>query len=302
MPRSARQNDYTVPACLTLLAIVVIYNFLSRLWSKHPAILILLTLLIIALAFLRYLHVLGLRQLAIERAKHLEELRRREAEERQRLRTKEDNKLAEMELSGLGSAVNMEALSPRGFEQACERLFRCMGYRTKLTVASADEGVDIEIWRDNQFAIIQCKHYFNRSVGNMIVRELIGTVIASGADSGYLLTSGYFTQPAQEVANRESYIYLWDQTRIIEITREIASIDFLDKSVILKHDPPESRAPQSRGDGASANLDDGTVPIAVGFGYVLRRLSVVYESFADRLDRISGPPYRTHRKPPRSDD
>lgn len=116
----------------------------------------------------------------------------------------------------------MRSLSPIAFEQSCAALFQQMGYRTSLTRASGDEGVDIIIQKGGRKDIVQCKHYFGRGVGNAEVRDMIGAKHDFGASNAYLLTSGFFTQPARDLEARNAGVHLWDQKQIIASANRLA--------------------------------------------------------------------------------
>jgi hypothetical protein len=122
----------------------------------------------------------------------------------------------------LTSATTMRSLSPVAFERSCAALFQQMGYRTSLTRTSGDGGVDIIIQKGGRRDIVQCKHYFNRGVGNNHVRDMTGAKHDFGAGNAYLLTSGFFTQPAIDLASRNAGIHLWDQKQIIATANRLA--------------------------------------------------------------------------------
>lgn len=79
------------------------------------------------------------------------------------------------------------ALSPRAFEIEVARIFQAIGYATALTARSGDKGIDIMMQRDGRDFIVQCKA--NNSLASAkVVRELYGTLTASGAHHAFLAT------------------------------------------------------------------------------------------------------------------
>ena len=116
---------------------------------------------------------------------------------------------------------HMARLSPTDFEVACAALFQSMGFNTSLTRTTGDDGVDIILSRNGRKDIVQCKHYFNRTVGNVEVRNLLGAKQDFEATEAYLLTSGSFSGPAWELARRNAGIHLWGQQHICQTAKKL---------------------------------------------------------------------------------
>jgi hypothetical protein len=92
------------------------------------------------------------------------------------------------------------ALSPRAFEIEVSRIFQAIGYATALTARSGDKGIDIMMQRDGRDFIVQCKA--NNSLASAkVVRELYGTLTASGAHHAFLATLRGCTSDAAAWAN-----------------------------------------------------------------------------------------------------
>lgn len=90
------------------------------------------------------------------------------------------------------------------FENLCQALLQKAGFDVETTKASGDGGIDL-IARNHQsfFSgkyIIQCKRYAG-SVGEPVVRDLYGVVMAERANKGILLTTGHFTVSAVRFAS-----------------------------------------------------------------------------------------------------
>ena len=79
------------------------------------------------------------------------------------------------------------ALSPRAFEIEVARMFQALGYDTALTGRAGDKGIDISMHRDGHVYIVQCKAT-NSLASAKTVRELYGTLTASGARHAFLAT------------------------------------------------------------------------------------------------------------------
>jgi restriction system protein len=90
----------------------------------------------------------------------------------------------------------LDAMTPTEFEAFIGELFRQMGYGVSITSASGDEGVDLFLEKEGRKAIVQCKRQ-KGSVGQPVVRDLVGTMVHNRADQGFIVTTGTFSLPAQ---------------------------------------------------------------------------------------------------------
>ena len=79
------------------------------------------------------------------------------------------------------------ALSPRAFELEVARLFQALGFDAAVTGRSGDKGIDIFMQREGRDYIVQCKAT-NSLASAKTMRELYGTLTASGAHHAYLAT------------------------------------------------------------------------------------------------------------------
>jgi restriction endonuclease Mrr len=123
---------------------------------------------------------------------------------------------AEAALSALGllnsrNATNVKSKSTDGlsgieFEKFITQLLRAMGFRTQITKASGDGGIDIVAMLDKPITggqyLFQCERFAPDSlVGAPIVREFYGAVSADRkASKGILITTSGFTIQAKEFA------------------------------------------------------------------------------------------------------
>src|SRR5690606_12645843 len=78
-----------------------------------------------------------------------------------------------------------------------------MGYRSELTKRSADGGIDIVAIKDEPISggtyLIQCKDW-SSPVGEPVLRDLYGLVVAEAANKGIIITTGSFTKSAEQFA------------------------------------------------------------------------------------------------------
>jgi len=122
---------------------------------------------------------------------------------------------------------NFEDLSPFEFEEFVARLFEKMGYKTQLTPKTGDKGIDIIAHRTEALGetriVVQCKHYPGGTVGEPVIRDLIGAWQSyQKADSAALVTSGRFSKGATELATRQR-IKLIDCSDVLQLQNQFSS-------------------------------------------------------------------------------
>jgi hypothetical protein len=106
----------------------------------------------------------------------------------------------------LATSDSLQELSGIAFEEFIKGLLQRMGFRTQMTKASGDGGVDIIAVLDKPFVggryLIQCKRYGRENlVGAPTVRDFFGAVNADrNAVKGILITTSGFTDQAKEFA------------------------------------------------------------------------------------------------------
>lgn len=111
-------------------------------------------------------------------------------------------------------------LSWRDFEHLVGEAFRQRGFAVTETAAGPDGGVDLELRRDGELHLVQCKRWRARQVGVEIVRELYGVMSARGAVGGYVVSSGTFSTEARRFAEGRN-IELWDGAKLKTVIRGV---------------------------------------------------------------------------------
>ena len=89
------------------------------------------------------------------------------------------------------------SLSGAAFERELATLYRRLGYRVESTPSSGDQGVDLVLRKDGKTTVVQCKGHQAR-VGPAVARELLGSMVDFGADSGILACTGGFTRGVKD--------------------------------------------------------------------------------------------------------
>ncbi len=111
-------------------------------------------------------------------------------------------------------------ISWRDFEHLVGEAFRQRGFVVAETPSGPDGGVDLELRRDGELHLVQCKRWRARQVGVEIVRELYGVMSARGAVGGYVVSSGTFSSEAKRFAQGRN-IDLWDGVKLKTLIRGV---------------------------------------------------------------------------------
>jgi len=113
----------------------------------------------------------------------------------------------------------------REFERLTGELFRKRGFSVKENdQAGPDGGVDVELQRDGELFLVQCKHWRARKVPVATIRELYGAMTARQAAGGFVVTSGDFTSESIKFAAGRN-IELIDGTVLAATLRESRSAE-----------------------------------------------------------------------------
>ena len=88
------------------------------------------------------------------------------------------------------------------FERQVSVVYSDLGYEAKKTKATGEGGVDIRLWKDEEYSIVQCKNTLHET-GKSTVRSLLETIQKEKASKGILICSGGFNSSAYEFAKRK---------------------------------------------------------------------------------------------------
>lgn len=113
----------------------------------------------------------------------------------------------------------MYDLTPRRFEELVDDVFKNMGYRTRLTQASKDGGVDIYLLdKEGQQAIVQVKRYrADRKIGVELIDQVRGLKLRPvhrNVHKAFVVTSSSFTRGAIERAGEAPVITTFEMELI----------------------------------------------------------------------------------------
>lgn len=76
--------------------------------------------------------------------------------------------------------------------------------------ACFDGGIDLKLRHDDQYVLVQCKHWNAKQVPHNEVHQLLGLMVNEGATGAVLVTSGEFTRVAREAAQKLGHVQLVD--------------------------------------------------------------------------------------------
>lgn len=83
--------------------------------------------------------------------------------------------------------------------------------------AKFDGGIDLKLYKDGKYTLVQCKHWNVKQVPHNEVHQLIGLMITEKADAGILVTSGEYTTAARQAAAKHDQIELIDGLALRQI-------------------------------------------------------------------------------------
>lgn len=125
-----------------------------------------------------------------------------------KLKTKQKRKIRKY------SITDVDLMTGTEFEEFISLLFNKMGYSSKVTQKSGDQGIDVIATRNGTKIGIQAKCY-SGAVGNTAVQEVIAGKMFYKCDKALVVTNNYFTPTAIELA-QSSDIILWNRDLLKE--------------------------------------------------------------------------------------
>lgn len=180
---------------LLVLLFVVLWYAAYQYFSRHREFLGILELFL-ALVFLAYLH----------RWVH-----KRTRKRRQILQTRTIDDL-------------INRYTPYEFEHYVADLFKLYGFHTRVTRATNDGGIDIEMRKDGETYVVEVKQYNrNNRVGRDKIQKLDSAARHVQADYAIFVTTSSFTNPAEEYA-RELDIELIDGKMLFDMIQRAKSV------------------------------------------------------------------------------
>lgn len=101
-----------------------------------------------------------------------------------------------LELERHGNLNNLKRMLPLDFEHFVCELLKQFGYDAHVTKATGDGGKDIMIYKNNYFAVAECKRYNRNKVTRPDIQKFHSAIIDCKAERGYFITTSDFTNQA----------------------------------------------------------------------------------------------------------
>ena len=171
-------------------------------------------------------------------------------EEQQKYQFIFERKHFESKCNDLKNIITKFEDNPTDFEEFASNLFKRMGYKSRTTSRTNDGGYDIELYKNNERTIVECKCYSqNHSVGRPLIQKLVGANQTQKADRMIFITTSKFSNGAIEYAN-ETKVELIDGEELLQLLNRYFDVDNkkitvsssewqLNKSDILKNVPKD---------------------------------------------------------------
>ena len=105
------------------------------------------------------------------------------------------------------------------FEREVANIYREHGYEAKTTKAIGEGGVDIRLWKEDEYLIAQCKNV-RRQIDEPAVKKLLEAMHREKASKAILICSGGFTPIARVFAKRRP-IELLDLNQFLKLVNDI---------------------------------------------------------------------------------
>lgn len=131
--------------------------------------------------------------LYLEEARKRREQEQREDEERQALQAKITARYAAL----ISDQDYLARMNPLEFESLCLKVYRAQGFTAVGTARTGDHGADGILTKDGETYILQAKR-IRGSIGEPVLRDLLGTMAHFNAAKGILVTTGSLTKQAAE--------------------------------------------------------------------------------------------------------
>ncbi|RQN11113.1 restriction endonuclease [Clostridium butyricum] len=107
------------------------------------------------------------------------------------------------------------------FEIFVGELFKEMGYKTTVTKASGDQGIDVVAEKNGLRFGVQAKCYSN-TVSNSAIQEVVAGISFYKCDKAIVITNNFFTNSAIQLAKANDVV-LWNREMLKQKIEELFS-------------------------------------------------------------------------------
>ena len=116
----------------------------------------------------------------------------------------------------------LRAMSGTEFESFVADVFQRSGYASELTPSTGDHGIDIILRKLGRVIVVQCKRW-DGAVGEPVLRDFYGAMVAARADSGFVVTTNTFTVQAVDFV-KDKPIELYDIDALVGLCLDIGKV------------------------------------------------------------------------------
>ena len=106
------------------------------------------------------------------------------------------------------SIADVDSLDGHEFEEFLFYFFKSLGLKVKKTKKSRDYGADLVLNYSDKIIVIQCKLYYNHSVGNSAIQEINTAKNYYMADKGVVITNSFFSKSAKNLSTSADIILI----------------------------------------------------------------------------------------------
>lgn len=121
-------------------------------------------------------------------------------------------------------------MDPLAFERLMGDYYRRQGYRVEDVGTGGrarlyDGGIDLKLYKDGAYTVVQCKRENAYQITHNVVHELLGVMLTEGASKAVVVTTGEFTDAAWRKAANEGRLQLIDGTRLRELLGSLLPVE-----------------------------------------------------------------------------
>ena len=114
---------------------------------------------------------------------------------------------------------DVDLMTGNEFEIFIGELFKKMEYKTIVTKASGDQGIDVIAEKNGVRCGIQAKCYSN-AVSNSAIQEVVAGISFYKCDKAIVITNNYFTNSAINLAKANGVV-LWNREMLKQKIRDL---------------------------------------------------------------------------------
>lgn len=104
---------------------------------------------------------------------------------------------------------NINRLDWQEFKWLIGAVYRKQNFIVEQTIGHGpDGGVDIELRKNGELWLVQCKHWKTKKVGVKVLRELYGILISRQAQKMIVISSGNYTREAVAFSEGKRFILI----------------------------------------------------------------------------------------------